>query len=165
MNTRVVVSVLGSLVATCLLAHDGCAQGRLGFGLVLGEPTGVAWKYRIDHVHAVDGAIGFSPFDNPRINIDYLWHSHPFDESLLALHYGIGAAFGFGRTDVVLVRGNNGTLFQREELGFGMRGVLGLTYTIPRSPLDVFFEMAPILVFTPGTGMGIDIGLGARVYP
>ena len=154
------------LILLCLLsAGTSSAEGKFGIGVVFGEPTGVAWKYRINYINAIDGSIGFSPYDRARVNIDFLWHSHPFNGGQLALHYGVGSAFGFGRTDFIAVRGNDGYFLRRQELGFGVRAVIGLTYDIPRSPVDLFFELAPILVLTPGTGMGIDVGVGARIYP
>lgn len=149
----------------CVLGSDARSQGRFGFGIVFGEPTGIAWKYKIDHINALDGAVGLSPFDRFRAHVDYLWQSYPFDEQHLALHYGLGGAFGFGRQDVVVVNDRGDFFRSEEDLGFGVRAVIGLTYSIPRSPVDAFLEFAPIFVVTPGTGMGFDVGLGARVYP
>ena len=134
-----------------------------GLGFVFGEPTGIAWKYHINNINAIDGVIGFSPYDRFRVNIDYLWQSHPFSEERLALHYGPGVAFGFGRTDYV-VYNRNGYFLRNENLGFGVRGVAGITYLIKNTPLDIFFELAPVIIFTPTTGSGIDVGFGGRVY-
>ena len=33
------------------------------------------------------------------------------------------------------------------------------------SPGDLFFEVAPLVIAAPEPGFGIDLGLGARVYP
>jgi hypothetical protein len=153
-------------VGLCCLVHSAIqAQGRLGFGFIFGEPTGIAWKYRINHVNAVDGAIGFSPFDQFRMHIDYLWQSYPFAEQNLALHYGVGSAFGFGRTEYLVLRRGSYVL-STQELGFGARAVVGLTYTVPKSPVDVFLEVAPVFILSPNPpGMGFDVGLGARIYP
>lgn len=148
----------------CGAVTQSRAQGMFGFGLIVGEPTGLAWKYKLNHQNAIDGAIGFSPYDRFRIHVDYLWHSYPFQEQHLAVHYGLGAAFGFGRTDYVFEHGNSYVLHEGD-LGFGARAVVGLTYSIPRSPVDTFFEIAPLIVAAPGPGFGIDLGLGVRVYP
>jgi len=121
------------------------AQGKFGAGIVFGEPTGFAWKYRI--------------------NVDYLWQSHPFQEPKLSLHYGPGAALGFGRTNYIYVDRGNGYIFRSQELGFGIRGVVGLTYLVPKTPMDLFFEVAPVMILAPGAGTGIDVGFGARFYP
>ncbi len=158
--------VVPAILLACLLcaAQELHAQGKFGFGIVLGEPTGLAWKYKLNHLNAIDGAIGFSPYDRFRIHVDYLWHAYPFQDEHLAVHYGLGAAFGFGRTDYVVDHGSSYVL-REGDLGFGARAVVGLTYTIPRSPVDLFFEMAPLIVAAPGPGFGLDLGIGARVYP
>ena len=165
MQTSLRVRIMVIVTLSCLAPAGVLAQGRLGFGFVFGEPTGIAWKYRINHVNAVDGAVGFSSFDQLWMHIDYLWQSYPFTEQSLALHYGLGSAIGFGRTEYFVV--NRGSyILTRRELGFGARAVVGLTYTIPKSPLDVFLEVAPVFVLSPNPpGMGFDVGLGARVYP
>ncbi len=154
------------LVVLCGLGvSQSKAQGQFGFGFIFGEPTGVAWKYRISHIHAIDGAIGFSPFDRFRMHVDYLWQSYPFDDQRLALHYGLGAAVGFGRDEVLAFREGDTFVLQNQDLGFGARTVIGLTYMIPRSPVDLFLEAAPVFILAPDAGMGIDVGLGVRVYP
>jgi hypothetical protein len=139
------------------------AQGRLGVGVIFGEPTGVSWKYKIDGEHALDGGIGLTPFDRFRIHVDYLWQSYPFQEEHLALHYGAGLAIGFRET--VLGRDDNSFLVAEDGPGLGVRAVLGMTYMIPRSPVDLFLEVAPVFVLAPNAGIGFDAGFGARVYP
>jgi hypothetical protein len=138
--------------------------GRFGAGFVFGEPTGIAWKYQMNDRNALDGSIGFSPYDRYRINVDYLWQSYPFNEPRLALHYGVGGALGFGRTDYLFDDGRNTYLFRTQDLGFGVRGVVGMTYLVPRTPMDLFLEVAPLMILAPGTGMGLDAGFGARFY-
>ncbi len=139
-------------------------QGKFSGGFVLGEPTGLAWKYDISQTNALAGAIGFSPFDRYRIHVDYLWKTYPFEERNLGLYYGPGAAFGFGRTDYIVYNGRNAYFFRDRDIGFGVRGVVGLNYLIPRSPVNLFFEVAPIFVITPSSGSGVDAGLGVRFY-
>ncbi len=134
------------------------AQGRFGIGFVFGEPTGFDWKYRISEDNALAGAIGFTGSDRTRVDVDYLWQSYPFYERDLSVHYGIGAAMGFGNE-------TRDDFFRQNDLGFGVRGVIGLTYMIPRSPVDVFVEAAPVMVFSPPTGVNLDAGLGVRFYP
>lgn len=141
------------------------AQGNLGIGFVVGEPTGIAWKYRMNDYNAIDGAIGFSPYDRYRFHVDYLWHSGPFEERELLLHYGIGAAVGFGRTEYIVTEGRRRYFFRNDDVGLGMRGVVGLTYKVRRSPIDLFVEAAPLLILSPGSGFGVDAGLGIRFYP
>lgn len=165
MKASYIVRLITILALCSLVSSEVRAQGQLGFGLIFGEPTGIAWKYRMNQVNAVDGGIGFSPFDRFRIHLDYLWHSHPFDEQRLSLHYGVGPAIGFGRTDYFAIDRGGAYVLRSQELGFGARTVVGLTYMIPRSPIDLFLEMAPVFVVSPNAGLGFDVGLGMRAYP
>ncbi|MBI1804875.1 MAG: DUF3996 domain-containing protein [Ignavibacteriae bacterium] len=154
-------------LAVLLLAPTAApGQGKFGVGFVVGDPTGVAWKYKLNANNALDGAIGFSPFDRYRLHVDYLWHSNPFHEQNLALHYGAGVAFGFGRTEYIVVNdGRSRYLLRDQEIGFGVRGVIGLTYRVQQSPVELFFEAAPLVIVSPAGGMGVDVGLGVRFYP
>ena len=163
-SLRVVKWVL-ILVMMILVTVSARTQGKFGVGVILGEPTGVAWKYRISGENAVDGAIGLSPADRVRFHVDYLWQKHSFQAEGLLLHYGAGVAFGTGGSRyLALSRGDTYVLHQ-EDLGFALRGVVGLTYEIPRSPFDAFLEIAPLLILSPASGMVIDAGLGVRIYP
>ncbi len=162
MNTFHRLVLLGLLSIGVLSTTQ--AQGRFGFGFVLGEPTGLSFKYRIDRSQAIDGAIGFSPYDHFRIHADYLWLSRPFRDQDFVLHYGVGAVMGFGNTEFWDRRGN--VYFVRNtDLGFGVRGVFGINYEIPRSPVEVYLELGPVIVLAPGTGVGLDAGVGVRFYP
>ena len=142
------------------------AQSRFGFGFILGEPTGLSFKYRMNRDNAVDGAIGFSPWDRARIHVDYLWHARPFRDPNFALHYGIGLAVGFGGEDrFFFSRKGDGYVVRSRSLGFGARVPFGIDFMIPRSPIELFFEIAPLVVLSPDAGVGIDFGLGVRFYP
>lgn len=48
---------------------------------------------------------------------------------------------------------------------FGIRIPLGINYMIPRSPVKLTLELAPLVVISPGGGFGFDGGLAVRFYP
>ena len=147
------------------LSTDALSQethGKFGVGLVFGEPTGFAWKYRLDDVNAVDGAIGIAPYDRFRMHVDYLWMAHPFDERRLMLHYGPGLAIGGGNSYYYLT--DHGYFLHSEELGFGVRADVGLDYQIKQTPLELFLDVAPLFIVAPGPGTGLDLGFGGRFY-
>lgn len=149
------------LVGVC---DEASAQNNFGAGFVFGDPTGIAWQYRFSRFNTLDGGFGFSPFDRFRIHVDYLWNSYPFREQHLYLYYGVGAAVGFGRAGFVFVDHRNGIIYSNEEAGFAARVPVGLAYLIPRSPVEIFLEVAPLMIFTPVTDFGADVGLGGRIY-
>src|SRR5437867_1737656 len=142
------------------------AQGRLGIGFIFGDPTGFSWKYKFGYQNAIDGAFGFSPFDRFRFHVDYLWVARPFDNQNLSVSYGLGGAVGFGRSEYIVGRGKYIYLFARDvSTGFGIRTVIGLNYMIPRSPVELTLEAAPIVIIDPIGGFGVDGGLAVRFYP
>ena len=140
------------------------AQERFGLGFIIGDPTGFSWKYKMNG-NALDGGVGFSPFDRFRVHADYLWISHPFNEQQLSLTYGVGAAAGFGRTEYFVSRDRHVYFTRDISTGVGIRGPVGLNYMIPRSPVELTLELAPILILSPDSGLGFDGGLAVRFYP
>lgn len=140
------------------------AQNKLGVGFEFGQPTGIGWNYRLNATNALDGSLGFAPDDRYRIHMDYLWHSYPFDEKRLSLHYGPGVVFEFGRTRFDEFEDRTEFLGPREA-AFGIRGVFGLTYSIAKSPIDLFIEAAPLIIFAPASATDVDAAFGVRFYP
>lgn|SRR5512141_2515613 len=157
--------LLGLLLLLAVGSGAAQAQGRFGFGFILGEPTGLSWKYKMSRANALDGALGFSPGDRFRIHVDYLWFAYPFSDPNFSLHYGVGAAIGFGETWFVEHGHADGHWVGTTDLGVGVRVPFGINYAIPRSPVELFFELAPIVVLGPSAGVAIDVGLGVRFYP
>ncbi|HTO93824.1 MAG TPA: hypothetical protein VMM80_05610 [Bacteroidota bacterium] len=165
MRIRVLASAVLIPVMVVGVTCGARAQGKLGVGVILGEPTGIAWKYRLGGGEAVDGAIGLSPADRFRFHVDYLWEKRSFEQADLRLHYGAGIAFGVGDAEYVSLQRGDTYVLRERNLGFGLRGVVGLTYNFPRSPFDAFVEIAPLFILTPAGGFGIDAAIGVRVYP
>lgn len=164
MKHTIVVFCIVSLT-TILCAGDVVAQGRVGIGFIVGDPTGFSLKYKVSAANALDGALGFSPFDRFRIHADYLWISRPFNDQQFSFTYGAGAAVGFGNSEYVVSRGRYLYFTRDVPTGFGIRVPVGLSYMIPRSPVELTLELAPIVIFAPDGGIGIDGGLAVRFYP
>jgi hypothetical protein len=140
-------------------------NSRFGIGLVLGSPTGVAWKYWLTRTSALDGAIGLAPYDEFRFHVDYLTHTFPFESQYLSIYYGGGAAVGGGVSRDYYYWRDGLWIARDTRLGFGARGVLGVVGMIPSTPLDAFLEIAPIFILTPSpVGFVLDFDLGTRVY-
>ena len=144
-------NALLALVCLVAAAQPLRAQkaGDIGAGVVLGNPTAVTGKVWIDGTRAVDGGFGFST--HLAIYGDYLWHSWTVlpqpAEGKLPVYLGVGMQL---RT------------FHDAELG--IRAVVGAAYWLPRNPVEVFFELAPVFRLTPGDSVGLDAGLGLRYY-
>jgi hypothetical protein len=143
-----IILAFGCLVAA---ANPLWAQqaGDIGAGVVVGNPTGGTAKYWFDGSQAVDVGLGFST----RLTAysDYLWHAWSIlpqpAQGKLSLYFGVGAQ----------VRAFNNA-------EFGIRTVAGVSYWLPRAPVEIFAELVPVFRLTPGTSVGLDGGVGARYY-
>jgi len=153
------------VLAFALLASRGYAQERFGIGVMLGEPSGISWKYHLSSKNALSGLVGFSPFDRFRVHVDYLWISRPFDEPSLSFWYGLGGAVGFGRADYLVKQDKHSYVTRTASMGLGVRMVGALNFAIPRSPVEIGLEVAPIVILGPRAGVGIDGGIYVRFYP
>lgn len=130
------------------------SPGRFGAGFVFGEPTGISAKYWINDVIALDAAFGISLEDSDDVflNADVLWHNYdliPVSRGRAAAYLGIGPSI----------------LFRDEEDNrFGVRVPVGVSYQFDDKPLDIFFEIAPILDLSPDVEGDFNIGIGLRYW-
>jgi hypothetical protein len=134
-----------------------------GLGFIIGEPTGISAKLWTSPENAFDFGLGWSIggdritdntiHEGSRIHfhMDYLWHSFNAirSEERFPLYYGIGG------------RINSGGGYDNS---FGVRGVFGVAWLPHSTPLDVFFEIVPVLQLIRSTNFGLDAGLGVRFY-
>ena len=139
-------------------------QGKeIGFGIILGDPTGGTLKFWTEKENAIVIDLGTSYFGKPRIGVDYLWHFEPFNTDIANLYAGVGGAIGFGE--------GNGFWFKDKfhrtgnEIGFGARGVFGVNVLPRHTPLEAFFEIGVLLGFIPDFGSAADAAIGIRFYP
>ncbi len=139
-------------LAVLCLSSTALAQERgFGLGVILGEPTGLSLKNWTGPKTAIDGAAAWSFTQGSfHVHVDYLLHSFGLfnvEKGKLLLYYGIG-----------------GSLDTEEELRVGVRIPVGLNYNFEQAPLDIFFEIAPLLDLTPSTEFRIQGGIGIRYF-
>ncbi|MBN1884299.1 MAG: hypothetical protein JW876_02085 [Candidatus Krumholzibacteriota bacterium] len=144
-------------LAACLLAiaaapaaAERIDAGDHEIGVILGEPSGLSYKYWTAWNAAVDFGLAwsFGNDGNVHIHADYLLHNFDFFEDDLEnfpLYAGIG---GRVRLD--------------DDARIGLRIVVGAEYILEDTPLAFFFEIAPILDFAPETEADVNGGLGLR---
>jgi hypothetical protein len=147
------------LICTVLLTSSSFAwgQGRgTGLGIVLGEPTGLSFKKFIGPRAAIDAGLAWSLAhdNNFHVHMDYLLHDFRLlknefqvTEGQLPLYYGIG---GILRVD--------------DDSHFGVRFVIGTAYMFESAPVDLFFEVAPIMDLIPRTELTANAGIGFRYW-
>lgn len=128
-------------------------ENRFGAGLMVGEPTGLSLKYWLNQDFAIDGGVAqsFHRDNGLQLHSDVLWHKFGLFESS---HGRCAPYIGVG------VRGK----FESGDDAFGFRLPIGIAYMLDQHPIDVFFEVAPILDVTPSVRGSFNIAAGARFW-
>lgn len=134
-----------------ILTSFSPGRGDTGLGIILGNPTGISFKYFTSTTKAIDAAAAWSFTDEwMMIHSDYLWHRFgdiEVDKGQLPWYYGLGGFVAFG-DDVVA----------------GGRFPVGLDYMFANSDIDIFLEVAAGISVIPDTEFYVDAALGARVF-
>ena len=128
-------------------------QGRhFGIGILIGEPTGISWKNWTSGTNALNGGLAWSLGRNGSalIHVDYLWHDFHFIEvetNRLPFFYGIGGRVLFAGSGEV-----------------GLRVPVGISYLLDTAPVELSFELVPVVNVIPRTELVLNGGLGVRFY-
>lgn len=120
-------------------------------GVILGEPTGISFKFWQSGSTAIDGAVAWSMGRNESVHVhaDYLFHNDlDVDQGVLLFYYGPGVR----------------TVFFDNNPRVGARFPLGLQYIVDSTRLSIFFEVAPTFDLIPSTSFGVNGGLGFRFF-
>ena len=152
---------MGSIFAVLLAGPAFAANGPLGLGVILGEPTGFSGKYWLDanRDRAIDFGLAWSLSDDVGFHIhgDYLLHNYSLlrdafhvTKGKMPLYYGLGARFQLGEG--------------HHDDETGLRIPVGMSYLFADVPVDVFAELAPVVNFIPDTELDLEGGIGARFY-
>ncbi len=137
------------LLAATTLAGQG---NGWGIGIILGEPTGLSLKVWTGGTTAFAAAAAWSFRGEGKLHLhlDYLFHNF----RLLKVHSGkLPVYFGIG-----------GRIKFEDEKRVGVRIPLGLCYLFKNQPLDIFFEIVPLLDLAPETAMSLNASLGIRYF-
>lgn len=142
-------------------------QNDWGFGIQLGDPTGITVKKFTRANNALNFSLGSSYFGELRLGTDYLWHFNAFNSNIIIMHAGFGGVLGFGDGSSAIFDDDNPDRFyvRDNEVGIGVRGLVGLDIYPRSSPFEIFFEFGPLIGLTPNAGAAIDLALGFRFYP
>jgi hypothetical protein len=159
-----IVSLIIIVIISISNAYSHSPMNRdFGFGLVLGEPTGISLAFVVAPNENLHVYAGNSYFGDAKIGADYQWYFDAFNSNIIHLYAGAGGFLGFGD-------GND--LFDRkrdkdnvDDLGIGARGMMGINFVPRNTSVEFFLELGldagvvPVNLFQP-TG-----ALGFRFYP
>jgi hypothetical protein len=149
MKKYVIMFLLGIFVIpVASVAQDS----GIGLGIILGEPTGVSFKSWVGRREAIDVAVAWSFEGENAIHVhaDYLGHNFRLfriEKGDLVFYYGIG----------VRIKTQNKTQF-------GVRFPFGLSYLFERNPIEIFFELGPIMNVAPKSLFRMTTCVGARYF-
>ena len=124
-----------------------------GAGVMVGEPTGLSMKIWTGSARSVNLGAAWSlssPNNHLHLHADmtfYNFSPFPVNRGSLPVYYGLGA----------LARAGN-------EAKLGIRIPLGINYLFAYPQLDMFFEIAPVLLLIDRTDFDIDAALGIRFF-
>jgi hypothetical protein len=141
--------VLGLL----LLVAPAASQGTgFGAGVIVGEPTGISLKNWLSRRTAFDIGVAwsFSNEDAVHIHADYLVHKFgvfKVEKGEMPLYFGIGGRIKF-----------------EDDVKVGVRIPIGTDYFFVDAPIDLFFEVVPLLELAPDTDVDVNAGLGIRYF-
>lgn len=141
------------LFLAAVICDANFAQNKhVGVGIIVGEPTGLSFKYWTSSTTAFDAALAWSFIDGGAFHIhaDYIFHNFNLiriSEGKLPFYYGIG-----------------GRIKTADKFRFGVRVPLGLAYMFNTAPVDIFLEVVPILDLAPKTDFKINAAIGARYF-
>ncbi len=127
---------------------------KFGFGVILGEPTGLTAKYFSNPDNAVDMGLAYSFSDYMLVYGDKIWHwsdafsgKHDDFVKRLSPYMGVGAGIFLGKKSI-----------------FDVRVPFGISWMPIKPTLELFLELVPALRLAPSTGADFGGGIGVRIY-
>lgn len=161
------ILIIAMLLCSVSLFAQGPKGRDFGFGVTLGEPTGVSLKFWLNNENALALSLGSSYFGELRLGADYLWHFDAFNSSAVKMYAGPGAVLGFGDGNGWVYKKDDDKFFVRnnDDFGFGARAVVGLNIIPKRSPIEFFLELGVMVGLIPNVGTNGEAAVGIRFYP
>ncbi|MDP2360095.1 MAG: hypothetical protein Q8O14_05010 [bacterium] len=162
-----IATTSGTLALLAGLLWAGAASAEwLGLGVMLGEPTGLSAKTWLDKTRALDFGLAWTLSDDQDLHLhaDYLLHNRTLLAQSgvpggLTFYYGVGGRLQLRDDDDGRGRDNDD---DKDRLG--LRIPLGIAWTPPATPLDVFLEVVPVVDIIPDTEAGFNGALGVRFW-
>ncbi len=150
MRTCLLLATALALATPAVARADG---GPFGLGISLGQPTGLTLGYRFSPKSMLDVTLGLDGFDNDAYYVHAVVDFFPFGDILGGGSVGLSPYIGIG-----------GIAFDAGDIGLAARVPFGLSLDFRRAPIQIFGEIALILVVTPDTDTGFDGAGGFRYF-
>ena len=132
----------------------------IGVGIIVGEPTGLSFKYWLGGGSAIDAALAWSLEGRNSFSIhgDYLRHFEliEVESGHLPFYAGLGVRMRFLEDRP----GND----DNDNFRLGVRIPLGIAYLFEDIPLELFLEVVPTLDLITSTEFDMNFGVSGRWY-
>ena len=151
---RLIGKYFGDAIETDVVISREGRSFRVDISVHIGRSIYVRSHDIIDDPYtAFDMAAAWSFVDEDALHLhgDYLVHNYGVfrvSKGYMPFYYGIGARL---KT-------------QNNDSRVGIRFPVGVNYLFARDPIDIFFELVPILDVTPSTEFSLNASLGARYF-
>jgi hypothetical protein len=139
--------------------------GSVGIGVIVGAPTGIDAKIRLDKSSSIDAAVGLGFYAGLDAFADYLYEGGDFWKATgedaedsagahLAWYIGAGGRFFSWRNS------HDHGVYE-----IGARVPVGIELGFETlKPLELFFEVAPGVVIVEHPGVSVDADVGVRWF-
>ncbi len=149
MTRLITLLIVGSLF---FCSSTQAQESGFGLGVVIGAPTGIGVKVWMGKEKAICGIAGWSLEEWKYVHLqgDYVFHNFnifKLEEGKLPVYYGIG-----------------GRIVIQDKVRLGIRIPAGMDYLLPKAPLDIFLELAPLLYIMPETKFYLNGSIGIRFF-
>lgn len=150
-------------LSTPALAQDTSSSGHagptgFGIGAIAGEPTGLTLGFGLNDRNKVQVHLSWSlANDRARASADYLFTITTLTAPDVAAPFPVYVGFGG-------VVGSQRWWYDGDTPVLGARVPVGIAMLPPSVPIEIFAELAPVLYLLPGTGIGLEGGIGVRYW-
>jgi len=156
----VVLMVLAVSLPALARSHGASPYGpeakRLGAGLYLGDPTGIAFKGYLTDKFAVNGVAGWEFRDKALTvigDVTYDFLDIPIDSHVVTLPFYAGAG---AKLEINAGPGDDTVV--------GLRVPVGVAVQWVQYPIEIFVEVAPGIEVAPSSELDLTGGIGGRFY-
>lgn len=151
---------ISSMLISSHAANAQTSKGNLGLGLVIGDITGITGKYLYEDNKGIAASVGLDE-NHFHLDVDHIWDTKiNLDGDRFDVYYGLGLQLHTHDNHYY----ENYKVRHEDEANLGVRVPLGIQHFFREPPIQVFFEIAPTLVFLGHTGLDINFALGSRYF-
>jgi hypothetical protein len=144
--------------STSANSNDYQIAAGLKFG---GYESGISGKYFINNNTALEGILGFRAKGVVFTGL-YEIHQVVFNVPALKFYYGFGAHIGGVGKGEYNIFNRDPRIYANNQILFGVDGVIGLAYKIPKVPIALSLDLNPRIELATGPYVDIAPGLGIK---